>query len=70
LVWDETIVNRLKYVDNKWVWAIEYIDSFSDVERKFFEGPKKRLLEEIPLWIKMLIVEKGLMHMEPEMMIK
>jgi hypothetical protein len=47
---------------------VEYIDSFSEAERKFMEGPRKRLLEEIPLWIKMLFMEKGLMCMEPDRM--
>jgi hypothetical protein len=49
---------------------VEYTDSFSEAERKFSEGPRKRLLEEIPLWIKMLFVEKGLMCMEINMMAK
>jgi hypothetical protein len=30
-------------------FVVEYIDSFSEDERKFTEGPRKRLLEEIPL---------------------
>jgi hypothetical protein len=85
LVWDQTIINRLKYMDNKWAreikfwfnqvkegyiieFTIEYNDSFSEDERKFVKGPRKRLLEEIPMWIKMLFVEKGLMHMEPDRM--
>jgi hypothetical protein len=49
---------------------IEYNDSFNDVEINFAEGPQKNLLEEIPFWIKMLFVEKGLMQMEPDRMAK
>jgi hypothetical protein len=45
-------------------------ESFSSVERKFAVGPRRRLLEEIPLWIKMLFVEKGIMHMEPDRMVE
>jgi hypothetical protein len=51
-------------------FSIEYNDSFSEAERKFVVGPRKRLLEEIPLWIKMLFVEKGLMCMEPDRMVE
>jgi hypothetical protein len=51
-------------------FTIEYNDSFSEAERKFVEGPRKRLLEEIPLWIKMLFVEKGMMCMEPDRMVE
>jgi hypothetical protein len=49
---------------------VEYIDSFSEVERKFMEGPRKQLLEEIPLWIKILFMEKGMMHMELNRMVE
>jgi hypothetical protein len=42
-------------------FVVEYIDSFSEVERNFVEGPRKRMLEEISVWIKMLLMEKGLM---------
>jgi hypothetical protein len=30
-------------------FVVEYTDSFSEAERKFTEGPRRRLLEEIPL---------------------
>jgi hypothetical protein len=40
----------------------------SEDKRNFAEGPRKQMLEEIPLWIKMLFVDKGLMHMEPKRM--
>jgi hypothetical protein len=36
----------------------------------FVEGPQKRLLDEIFLWIKMLFIKKGLMHMEIDRMAK
>jgi len=48
--------------------VVKYIDSFSEVERTFVKGPQKRLLEEIPLWINMLFMEKGMMHMDPDRM--
>jgi hypothetical protein len=40
-------------------FVVEYTDSFSEAEIKFTEGPRRRLLEEIPLWIKMLFMDKG-----------
>jgi len=49
---------------------VDYIDSFNEVERKFSEVPRKRRLEEIPIEIKMLFVEKGMMCMEPDKMAK
>jgi hypothetical protein len=49
-------------------FTMEYTDSFSEAERKFAEGLRKWMLEEIPLWIKMLFVEKGMMCMEPDRM--
>jgi hypothetical protein len=51
-------------------FSIEYSDSFSEAERKFEEGPRKWMLEEIPLWIKMLFVEKIMMCMEPDRMVE
>jgi len=40
---------------------IEYNDSFNKAKRKFEEGQKKRMLEKIPLWIKMLFIERRMM---------
>jgi hypothetical protein len=51
-------------------FAALYTDSFNEVERKFIEGLRKQMLEEILLWIKMLFIEKGIMHMELERMDK
>jgi hypothetical protein len=51
-------------------FSIECSESFSSVERKFAAGPRRRLLEEIPLWIKMLFMEKGIMCMEHNRMVE
>jgi hypothetical protein len=51
-------------------FVVEYVDSFSEVERKFMKGLRKYMLEEIPLWINMLFVEKGIMHMDPDRMVE
>jgi len=40
---------------------VEYTDSFNEVEKKFVEGRRRWMSEEIPLWIKMLFIEKGIM---------
>jgi hypothetical protein len=45
-------------------FVIEYNESFNELERNFVVEPRKRLLKEKPMWIKMMFVEKGLMHME------
>jgi hypothetical protein len=46
-------------------FSIECSEYFNNVERKFVFDPRRRLLEEIPLWVKMLFIEKGIMHMDP-----
>jgi hypothetical protein len=72
VVWNHNTVNKRKYVDNMWIieFSIEYNKYFSEVERKFVVIPRKRLLEEIPLWINMLFIEKGMMHMESNRMVE
>jgi hypothetical protein len=45
-------------------FVIECTRSFNSVEINFAANPRRKLLEEIPLWIKMLLMEKGLMCME------
>jgi hypothetical protein len=47
---------------------MEYTHYFSEAERKFAKVPRKTILEEIPLWIKMLFIEKGLICMELDKM--
>jgi hypothetical protein len=49
--------------------VIEYNDYFNVDEIKFEEGPRKKMLEEIPLWIKMLFVERRMMCMESNRMV-
>lgn len=49
-------------------FSIEYNESFSCVEEKFNAGLINHMLKEIPLWIKMLLLEKGLMNMGLVMM--
>jgi hypothetical protein len=51
-------------------FSTEYSDYFNEFETKFDEGPQKILLEKIPLWIKMLLIKKGLMCMETNRMDK
>jgi len=45
---------------------MEYTDSFSEAERNFGKVLRKRMLQEIPLWIKKLFIEKEIMCMEPD----
>jgi hypothetical protein len=51
-------------------FTIKYRNSFSEAETKFEEGPRKHMLKYIMLWIKILFVERIIMHMEPEKMAK
>jgi hypothetical protein len=52
------------------VFSIECSESFSSVERIFASVPRRILVEEILLWIEMLVVEKGLMHMKTDKMVE
>ena len=44
-------------------FAVEAITSYSEAERNFFQGPPRRYLFSISTWIKMLIYEKGILHL-------
>lgn len=48
--------------------AVKGFVSFSIAERKLFWGPCRRYINLVPLWIKMLLCEKGVMSMENESM--
>ena len=41
-------------------FAVETITSYSEAERKFFQGPRRRYLLSISTWIKILVFEKGI----------
>lgn len=49
-------------------FAVEGSISFNAAERKFFWGLHGRYIKLVPLWIKMLLCEKGVMSMEDEAM--
>jgi len=51
-------------------FVVKYTDSFSKAKRKFHEGPRKRFLEEILLWMNILFIGKGMMHMNPNRIIE
>ena len=42
-------------------FAVEMITSYSEEERNFFQGPRRRYLLSINTWIKMLVYEKGIL---------
>ena len=43
--------------------------SYTYEEEKLEAGPRKRFLEKIPLWLKMLFAKKGIMKMNPDNMV-
>ena len=45
-------------------FLVEAITSYSETERKFFQGPRRRYLLAIGTWIKMLVYEKGILQIE------
>ena len=47
---------------------VEYNESFDFVNENFETKPRKILIIEIPTWIKMVFVQNGIVHMEPDMM--
>ena len=42
-------------------FAVETITSYSEVERIFFQGPRRRYFLSIGTWINMLVYEKGIL---------
>ena len=42
-------------------FVVDIITSYSEDERKFFQGPCGRYLSSLKMWIKMLISEKGIL---------
>ena len=42
---------------------VDTITSYSEVEQKFFRGPRNRYLSSLNMWIKMLVSEKGILRM-------
>ena len=44
-------------------FVVDTITSYSEVERIFFQGPRRRYLFSISTWIKMLIYEKGILQL-------
>jgi hypothetical protein len=49
--WDRAIDFWFSRVKEGYIieFSMEYIDSFNEAERKFVEGSRKRLIEEMPL---------------------
>ena len=44
-------------------FTLEMIASYSEAERIFFQGPRRRYLLSNNTWIKMLVYEKGILHL-------
>ena len=42
-------------------FTVESMTSYSEAERNFFQGPRRRYLLSISTWIKMLVYEKGIL---------
>ena len=43
---------------------VDTINSYNEVEREFFLGPRGRYPKSLNWWIKMLTCEKGILQME------
>jgi hypothetical protein len=71
-----TISNTISCVVDFWLnsilgdyitkFSIDYTQSYSVIERKFFKGPRGRYLNALSTWIKMLLCENNLMKMESD----
>ena len=49
-------------------FSVECYQSFSKAEAIFCSGLRGKLLKEIPLWIKALMVDEGLMEFQKTVM--
>ena len=66
-----SVSNKISRVVDFWVdsilqgyineFAVDTIKSYSEAERNFFQGPRRRYLLCINSWIKMLAYEKGIL---------
>ena len=56
--WVDSILQG--YITN---FVVETITSYSEAEINFIQGPRRRYLLSISTWIKMLIYEKGILHL-------
>ena len=45
-------------------FVVDTITSYSEAERNFFRGPRRRYLLSISTWIKLLAYEKGILHFD------
>ena len=43
-------------------FTIDTITSYSEAERNFFQGPRRRYFLSINTWIKMIVYEKGILN--------
>lgn len=50
-------------------FMVEGSNSFSEVERKKIQRPRGKFINYVPLWIKMLLYDKGIMSIENNTMI-
>lgn len=50
-------------------FVVEGLMSFNKAERMFSRGPCGRYINFVPMWIKMLLCEKGVMSMENDTMV-
>lgn len=48
---------------------MEGVVSSNEVVRNFFQGPRGGYIDYVPLCIKMLLVERGMMSMESDTMV-
>ena len=72
--WLKEVDNRVSRVVEVWLdnilggyiidFAINTVKSYSDTERKFFQGLRGRFLLSLQLWIKMFICGKGILKMK------
>ena len=44
-------------------FVVEVINSYSEVERDFLQGPRGRYLMSVNLWIKMVLYEKDILQL-------
>lgn len=69
--WSTTIDFRYTSILDGYIveFVAEGAVSFSEAKRKFFQGPRGRYINSIPLWINMLLVKREMMSMESNTMV-
>lgn len=48
-------------------FTVDTVKTYSEAERQFFKGYRGKFLNSLNLWIKMLLCDKGVLHLRSDL---